>query len=887
MKTFLTEVVEDLIARNTDFAHTTMVIPGVRPKSFIRKTFAELGYSGILPVLKTIEELLQDISGLKMVNSVPLLFAAYHSHLETAAEPQTFEDFLKFAPTLLKDFDDIDAALSNDRELLSYMISDERIKHWGVHMDIGLSEVMKNHLGFWTDAQALFYHLRQNLLDDKKAYRGLLARKAAENAEIFIQSSHHTWVFTGFNALTEAEFQIVQIFHKAGKSVNYWDVDKYYLNDEKQEAGAFLRQYKSHFGSDFRFVNDNFIQPKSFKIVNVPRQETQAKFVGNYLSNLAPEERDKTAIVLADEQLLPAVLNALPEEVDKINITMGLPLKLVSVSDFFKHVFNLHLTREKFSKPDLYYYRNVLDILENPNFRNHFQPQLQKLRMYINSRNIIFLPVDAINEYIAENPFFSIFRKPDSPDELLETVIKWIDLLQENVEESAVQQEYLFRFRSIFMQLKDQTAELPYITSFKVLHQLYQQLLQMESVSFIGDPLVGLQLLGMLETRLLDFEHIILTGVNEGVLPLGRKENSYIPFEHRKTFGLNTFLENDAIYAYHFYRLIQRCKSAVFIYNSDNDMASSEPSRFLLQLQLESPHQPQQLIATPDYTKNATEPLEIVKTDKVFEILNEWKNRISPSSLNSYLYDPIQFYERQVLKIKDEEEVEEIAGDRTIGNIVHGVLQLLYEPFLNEILTPQHFLKIESEKDKIFQLVVKEHLKQNSREVEGKNVLILEVAKEMINNVLEKDKLAATENELIIKEVEKEYYKNFTTPGGLEVQFKGYIDRIDSLNGVTRILDYKTGTVKKLNMLSDKLDKMHEHDGSQPLQLAVYAYMSGLDHIESGIYPLRYFSQEIKKLSIDNSEDLTQESILPLMEQIGFLIDEIFDPAIPFSEPEK
>ena len=885
MKSFLTEVIEDLIAKNTDFSNTSLVIPGVRPKSFIKKTFTEVGYRGILPEMKTIEELLQEITSLNLITSVPLLFAAYEAHLTTASEVKTFEDFLKFIPTLLKDFDDIDAAISDDKGLLKSLISEERIKAWGVTMDVGLSEIMKNHLGFWTDAQVLFYQLRNNLLEEGNAYRGLLARKAAEMAQGFIDKSSNHFIFIGFNALTNAEFQIINCFHNAHKAKIYWDADIYYLNDQKQEAGEFLRKFREHF-DDFNFINNNFSEPKDFKIINAPRQETQAKYVGNLLREMSAEEREKTAIVLADEQLLPAVLNALPDEVDKLNITMGLPLNMVSMSGFFRAVFNLHLTREKFNRENVYYYRNVLDVLENPNFRSQFQPELQVLRDEINSKNIIFIPVKMLAQLAEQNPFFRIFIAPGSTDHLLQLLIEWIDLIYEKSASNVLQNEYLFRFRSVFMQLRDQTEKLPYITSYKILFQLYQQLLQMESISFVGDPLVGLQLLGMLETRLLDFEHIILTSVNEGILPLGRQENSFIPFDFRKNFGLNTFLENDAIYAYHFYRLIQRCKSATFIYNSDTEaLSSSEPSRFLLQLQLESPHQPQEFIATPDYQKGESTLLSIPKTAGVMQFLDKWKERISPTSLSSYLYDPTGFYRNQILKIRQEDEVEEIAGDMTIGTIVHEVLQKIYEPFVNEILTDAHFDRFDAEKEHIFQRVVNEKL-LHDREVMGKNVLILKVAREMVRNVLHKDRITANNNELIIISLENDFDREFITPQGNQVKFLGKIDRIDTFNGITRILDYKTGSVKKLDISTAKFDGTLDKEQAQIIQLAIYAYMSGKDNIMCGIYPMRYFTKDVQLLTIDKDEILTQQKIIPLMQDIGHLIDEIFNPELPFMEPE-
>ena len=889
MKSFLSEVVDDLLLQEPDFATTTLIIPGIRPKAFIKKTFIEKEYQGILPKMQTIEELLQEISGLKLVTSVPLLFKAFEAYRKAVPEPKSFEDFLKFAPTLLKDFDDIDAALCDDKALLDNLISEERIKKWGANMDIGLSEVMKNHLGFWTDAKSMYYALRTALLQNQIAYRGLLSRQASEDVKNFAEHSSHFYYFIGFNALTNAEWKVLTQLYQAKKAKAYWDADTYYLLDDKQEAGDFLRQYKSYFSDDFSFVGSHFNLNKNLTIVNVPKQETQAKYVGNFLKELSSEQRDKTAVVLADEQLLPAVLNALPQEVEKLNITMGMPLRMVSIAAFFKEVFALHMNREKFDKSGVYYFQNVLNIVENSNFRNYLLPESTVLKNEISKKNMIFVSQQMIAKLAESNSFFSIFNLAESPAAMLQNIIEWINLVYEKHNLIAIEQEFLFRFKSIFQQLLIQIQAHNFELNFKTVQQLYQQLLGMESVSFVGEPLVGLQLLGMLETRLLDFENIIITGVNEGTLPLGRRDNSFIPFDYRKFYGLNTFLENDAIYAYHFYRLIQRCQSATFLYNSDTEgLNNGEPSRFLLQLRLESPHQLQEIIATPDYNKSPLEAMQITKTPAVIDQINLWKNKISPSSLSNYLLNPIQFYQQQILHLQQEEEIEEIAGDRTIGNIVHGVLQHLYMDYCNEVLNEYHFKKIHAIKNEVFDKVSNDILLHEG-EVRGKNVLVLTVAREMIENVLKKDELIAENHDLVIHALEQRFERTYVTPGGEMINFNGIIDRIDVVDGVKRILDYKTGTVKweDLRIKSDNLEKLtKDYKGSKAIQLAIYAYMLNEENVTSGIYPLRYFSQDIQNLQVDGNEQLTSENLACVMEQIGRLIDEILDSKIPFSEPE-
>ncbi|MXV38780.1 PD-(D/E)XK nuclease family protein [Flavobacteriaceae bacterium Ap0902] len=891
MRTFLQEVVTDLMQEHTDFSKTVLVVPGMRPKAFIKKTFIEEGFQGILPEILTIEELLEKLTTLKMVSGIPLWFSTFQSYKTVTDNEKSFEDFLKFAPTLLKDFDDIDASLTNHQGLLNMMISEERIKNWGKDMDIGLSHIMSNHIGFWTDARATFYELRKTLLNEGKAYRGLLARRAKELTSNYLANHREEFIFIGFNALTQAEKEILIQMMDADRATAYWDADTYYLENKNQEAGDFLRQYRKIFGDKFKFIASNFEQTKDLTIINVPKQETQSKLVGNLLDKLNEEQKNKTAIVLGDEQLLPSVLNSLPDSVEKINITMGLPLSSIPMAFFFKEIIKLHANKEKFDVNKKYYYQNIIHILTDNNFAHLFNPESSEILNAIRTQNIIFYEEDKLT---ALGKVFHLFKSPKHIHDFPAMIVDWINYVQKETNTSDFQSEYLFRFRSIFIQLDNFLKLFPYIENYKSLNQLFNQLLQSESVSFVGEPLVGLQLLGMLETRLLDFEHIIITSVNEGTLPLGRQENSLIPFDFKKNYGLNTFLENDAVYAYHFYRLIQRCTSATFIYNSDSEgLGSGEPSRFLLQLLLESPHQIKQITASPVFNKDKKIALEVEKTDFVQNKLEEWKNYISPSALGGYLWDPITFYKRYILGLREEDEVEEFAGDATLGSVIHETLDLLYRPYIDTILTPDIYKKIRQDKESVFNNIVQEMLLKGN-EKRGKNIVILQVAREMIDNVLRKDLKLCQEKELIIREIEPSFHATYQTPQGHKVTFKGKIDRVDEVDNVIRVLDYKTGSVNPndLKFTEKNIEKIStEKQSAKAIQLAIYTYMyfsakPEMRELTAGIYPLRYFSKDIQPLQWNKNGLIITESLDHFMEPIGMLIDEILNPTIPFMAAE-
>lgn len=895
MQTFIDKVTEDLLNQEGDFLNTKLILPGVRPKAFIKKSILDKGYKGILPEMLTIEELLTEISGLTMISGVNLLIESYLSYQKIAKEVQPFEEFMKWMPTLLKDFDDINSSLCDDFQLLDYMVSEERIKAWGKSIDIGLSELMKNHYGFWNQATEIYYQLNKTLLKQKRAYRGLLAKEASNQLDGFIEQTKDKFVFIGFNAFTKAENQIIMTMKENKLADFYWDTDDYYMNNSIQEAGDFLRKIKSSFGkNEFKWQQNNFIKPKEIHAVSVAKQLSQANFIGNTLKEMTKEERDKTAIVLADEQLLPAVLGALPNEVDRINVTMGLPLKSVPMTTFFKELFSLQTNVEKLNKKDSFYHLNVTNLLNDSQFANYFKPNSIDLIKDITNQNMVFIKEDFILNGLSDNKYKKIFKLYKSPNIFLENTIDWMNLVYNEGDLSSINSEYLFRYKTIFVQLNNLLEKHSFLNNYEVLQRLFNQLLQTENVSFIGEPLVGLQLLGMLETRLIDFENIILASVNEGVLPLGRKENSFIPFDIRRMYKLNTFLENDSIYAYHFYRMIQRCNKVTFLYNIDSEgMGTGEASRFILQLDLESPHEVQHSVASPKFERREVEPIKIPKTTDVLETLNEWKDKISPSSLGSYLYNPIDFYQRYILKLRDEDdEVEEVAGGLTMGSIVHNALEILYAPYLKQVLNEQIFKEINQKKEKLItDLFQKELLKGN--EPQGKNLIIMKVVREMVDNVLEKDEKLSKDNELIIMEIEQEFSADFVF-NDIEIGFKGLVDRLDQLNGQYRILDYKTGSVNKYDLIlnESKLDSfLIDYKGAKALQLIIYAYLFLQKYpnreVVSGIYPLRYFTQDVVPLTYDNSEIISLENIDLLMEPAGNLIMNILDKDIDFLEAER
>lgn len=887
MKTFIAECVDEIIEAKTSLENVAIVVPGNRPKQFFRSEFLKReNFSGVLPLLLSIEELLADITGLITISGVPLWFESYKVYTKIVEEPEPFEEFIKWLPTLLKDFDDIETEMVDSQVLFTALSSDERVKLWSQNLEIGQNQVVQNYFGFWEMAQKFYKALREHLISQKKGFRGMIYREAFLSKELFEKENSCFFYFCGFNALTKAEKALINFLKDKNKAEYLWDADRYYIEDKIQEAGKFLREEKGK-EKGFKFVGDSFSHSKDFEIIEVSGNVGQAKIVSELLSHSTEEDLSKMALVLADEQLLPAILNALPPNVSFVNITMGVGLQNLPIAYFFKSVLEMYRNYEKFNQ--VFYYKDLLSVLRQNNFSFYFEKYLEDINEKVNKRNKNFFEVEELN--FEEGAI--IFQKFKKPIDLIVALQEFIVLAKKEITFSNFEKECLYHFETVFSQLRELLEKQDLVSTFRVLYMLYQQIMNTESLNFVGEPQRGLQILGMLETRLLDFERIVITSVNEGVLPLGRQENTFIPFEFRNRIGLNTFLENDAVYAYHFYHLIQRSKKVSFLYNSDTEsLGKGEKSRFLSQLEFESPHKiSHKTMALSDLKKNEVD-LNYKKTDYVLSEIKNWEQRISPSSLTTYVRNPVDFYKKYILKINEKTELEEIAGFVTLGNIVHSCIEKLYRPFLGEVMSVPLFDKIEKKRKEVVDTEFNNMLLYGNA-LKGKNIIVKRVVEKMVEKVLLQDKILSTESELILMHIEEKISANYIKDD-LSVTFGGFIDRVDMVDGIVRVIDYKTGNfnqggIKLKENILPELSQKDKYD--KAIQLIIYAYMflkNGMgDRVMSGIFPLKYMKEKVSFLQLEDKTVFDLDDIEILMEQISFIIKEIENPKLDFSNQKK
>ena len=890
---FLSKIISELLSETSDLSQTVVVLPGKRPVVFLKQILKEQKYEGFLPEFFTVDELIKKISGKQHIQGISLWLFGYDVYKKIYPE-ETLENFLKWFPTLLKDWDDMLKFSEEDKAVLEYMLDDERIKNWGETLGDG-DNARKRNLNFWKKMNVFLPKLKENLQTKGWATDGMIHEMVREKISDFAEETETKFVFCGFNALTPLEEKLIRELLQKGKAECFFQADEYYIKDLKQEAGKFLRKHMhwKEFNENrkFQWIENSFCEEKNIKVYEVAGNVAQTKILPEILQEIPKENYSKTAVVLLDENLLLPSLDAV-SFVDNLNITMGFPIKNLGFSGAVKKLFYLQKQLEKNDKS--YYYLDVFSVLEEFPKDEEDRKIIDQFTAKIEDENIVYILKKMMQEHLGGLSYFQLFEKRTA-SELLEDLSNFCyhlkfreidDILYENVS----------LFETTFKILKNHMKDYDFEISIDALEVLMNQLVNSENLDFQGEPLEGLQFMGLLETRLLDFENIILLSVNEGKLPLGNTQNTYLPFDVRKNFGLNTFLENDSIYAYHFYRLLQNAKNIYLLYNAlGSGVNTGEKSRFITQMEMESPHEIEHIVIENTSEPILQEPIIIEKTEKVLEKLNEWKGGISASHLISYLYNPIDFYLNNILKAKETEEIEEELSQRNYGNLVHYALDWLYQKKEGKVLKESDIEDLKPKIDEAIKEAISKLKHQPELYERGMNYIHKSMAAKVIEHILDYDLgLIKAGNSLEIISLENRINAEFLMDeNGEKINFIGYIDRIDRLNGVVRVIDFKTAKAKNLSVKpkEEKLeDFMSSADSKQALQLSIYAYMVlhnekfSVNQLQCGIWSFAEIGKGVQTLKIYDNENIDNENVSICMNSIKNIILEILNPEIPFKE---
>lgn len=920
MTSFIQDALIHLRDKQVDFSQLTFILPSKRAGTFLKKELSSICQTPILsPKIISIESFVEELSQLHLLPNNELLFELYETYLKMGnlEEKDTFDTFLKWGQTLLQDFNEIDRFLVDPSHIFDYLSAIKDIEHWSVTEDP--SDLVKNYLSFWKHLKSLYLEFSSHLLENGQGYQGLLYREAVENLETYIQNNseeHH--VFLGFNALNKAEEHIIQELLQTGLAEIYWDIDSTFIDVNHHDAGHFLRSHKKHWtyfqNNSFSFIHDHYQQRKTITTSGIAKNIGQAKYVGEiiqeYLKN--GDSLDRTAIVLGDENLLIPVLNALPTDIKGINVTMGLPLRSTPLASLFNFLFTVHK-----SGGNTFYFKDIENLLSHPFIIPLFESNsslkgghsiISKLR----DQNHIYISYDKLLSLGNENlEIIKLLFSPwqQQPEIALKCCLDLIYLSKSKLDtqlySGLISKEYLFRFFEIFTSLENLNNRYKHITSVNILYEIYKELISTETLDFQGEPLQGLQIMGMLETRVLDFERVILVSVNEGILPAGKLANSFIPYDVKKENELPTYKEKDAVYTYHFYHLLQRASDVHIIYNSEPDaMNTGEKSRFIRQMEIEGIHELNHQVVSPKLPRIQSLPFSVPKNNEIIKKLQGLSEKgFSPSSLLTYIRDPLQFYIEKVLGIKEYDEVEETVAANTLGTIIHESLKKLYDPLVGKHVTIPHLKTMLGQLDQEVEYQFSKFF-QKSQIRKGKNLIIFEVSKRYISNFLKSEINHLDEGHSIkIIAIEEDISTKIKIPElPFEITIKGQIDRIDEVNGKTRIVDYKTGLVKSADLelvnweeLTTDYDKY-----SKSFQVLMYAHILNCAGkislpVEAGVISFKNMNEGFIKFTKKDRQGrgaikntiISEDTLINFSNEMNSLILELFNPSIEFKESIK
>lgn len=885
------------------------IVPNRRATIYLNKAVSNtLSQPAIGPQIFDIDSFVRAVSGIEVPPKMELMFALYQSYCAVVPEGKRdeFSAFLGWGETLLNDLDSIDRNLIDRKGIFNYLSSLYQLKSWAKEE----SDLVKNYLAFWDVLPQLYETFINDLGAKGHGTSGMAYREAVASLEAYLESHSDThFVFCGFNALSHSESNLFQSILAQDRATIFWDIDRFFLDDTTQRSAHFIASYKRKWPffeeNPFLGTHESFAQPKHIEVIETAGVLGQAKQVGSILQELSKNkpEWERVAVVLPDESMLDSVLHALPKDIERLNVTMGQPLKGHALTALFEQLFELQLGR---STTRGLYYKQLEKLFDHPmmahlcKFHKYADPS-QVMKDLVKRNQSYIFPEDLIQSYPLASRLDHALLPWNTPQRGASSLVRFVHELRPVVEQYAPeQQEVLYRFYSLFNQLEQQLKAYPFVSDLRTLRALYATQIAPQKLSYEGSPLEGLQIMGMLETRLIDFDTIILTQACEGILPSMSIDDSWIPYDVKKKYGIPTRDEKEAIYAYHFFRLMYRAKRIYILYTSNGDvLGGGEVSRFVRQWQHHLPpaHQMQFFVQQQNTQLPKPEPQTISKTQGAIDRLKEMaQSGFSPTALGTYIKNPVQFYDQYLLQIQEAEEIEESIAANTLGTVVHDCLEALYKPLVGKQIRASNIDHMQSVLESTLSEKFMTHFGPTGHST-GKNLLLFTAAKHNLDRFLEADKKliqSGAKIELVGIELRKKIIRNFEDIP-FPVCIKGVVDRVDIVDGQLRILDYKTGTTEPAELICDDVANLIEDQKySKAFQVLFYSMLLS-DQIgenrsfKAGIYSIKkpsngFMPFGIKAHGRHKRTELTSADLRDFEVVLEQLVSEVFNPQVDFVE---
>ncbi|MDR1882581.1 MAG: PD-(D/E)XK nuclease family protein [Prevotella sp.] len=932
-------------AYGRDISRYTFVFPNRRAGIFFQHYLSRIAGQPIFsPEILTVTDLFEKLSPYKKADRIEMLFLLYDIYIRISSSTETFDEFLYWGEMLLNDFDDVDKYLVDAQQLFRNIrdlkeidagfdfLAETQIeairRFWSNFLPIGDNDRKKDFLEMWKALFQLYTSLRKQLHDKGQAYEGMLFRDVVErlSSDTGHKLPFEKIIFVGLNGHSKAEEALLKYLHKRQIADFYWDYSSPLVCDPHNKASFFIDKNRALFPSQLTLEQEEAGSDLPvIEVIGVPSAVGQAKYAHSIIKSLldgkqitSSTQAMNTALVLPDENLLLPALYSIPEEIDRINVTMGYNLGNSSISGLMEHVFELRRNVRKSENYTGFYYKPVLAILNHRYITNVARDEAGLLRTNIIQYNKTTVSCQDLQGH----PLFRLIFRPvldwqDIPDYLrsilstLRTALSVNEYTADknadvNVRSIDVECEFIVEYYKTVNKmdeaLKNVSTEMSVDTYFKLLRKLIAGV----SAPFSGEPLSGLQIMGVLETRALDFDNLILLSMNEGIFPLKKAAGSFIPYNLRKGFDLPTTEHQDSIFSYHFYRMIHRAKRIFLLYDTRTEgLQTGEVSRYFNQIKhlYAKYFDIREKLAVYKVSSAESLAISIQKTPQIMEKMNVFLEGggkgLSASSINTYLNCPLQFYFSVVENMEEkEDEIAETIEASTFGTIFHSIMEWLYEPFKGKTVTADLLHNV-SKNNKLLTYTIERSFAENyfkSRKVNpltGRNYLTGEVLRKYIRQVLATD---AGLTPFIYIESEEQIKKDYCLPSGKVVSLKGFIDRVDEVKGHTRIIDYKTGKgVLCYKEMKDLFDKGLKDRPKAVMQVFMYSHLYMFSHpdkiLEPGIYYLRNlfgsgFDPDVIRKADREDRRITDFSEYRAEFEAYFdaCLEEIFDPQTPFNQ---
>lgn len=871
-----------------ELASICVVLPTRRGcQAFKKELGITAGQPIIAPQLFAIEDFILNATQLTLFEPIDLVFELFKA-FKSVDEKVQLEQFMSWAPTVLKDFESIDQYQVEAKQLFDFMTEAKAIERWGIS-DINSKKPeyetsVSKYFELFKVLHQTYSQFNQNLNLQNKAYRGSAYRKLADNAENILleNSTFSKYYFLGFNALSLSEHKIINTLIVAKKAEILWDTDDYYMERglSGQIAGQFLKPYKyeASFGNGWNWQENKLTtRPINIKIAEVANKSLQPIIAGHYLDIWAKrgDINQNTALILADENMLLPVLSQLPKTVENYNITMGLSLKNSNIFDLIEILFELHQTQTTTSKTSKYNTRLLIKLLNHSIIANYGLKNNLNFKELVNFLlidNQIFTDFISIKNSIKNEQLIDVFIESwlNNPQKAILQLKKVLNFIFENSNEidNKIEIQFLANYNTIFNRLSQIVSENLTIINLNSLKNMLFELVRNQKIPFEGGQEDALQIMGMLETRTLDFERIIIVSTNEGFLPAGKKSNTLIPFDALKELNMPTYGHQDAVMAYHFFRLLQNADEVVLLYvkpNSNN--GNKEKSRFIMQIEYElTKLNPNIVLEYPkfelDFTDNEkfSSDFSIEKTDEIInQIEKELTNKgLYATALNEYQRCSMQYYFNRVAKIAPPNEIEHHIGSDVFGTWIHATLERIgHEWMAKGEIVKSDYEEVKSNIKKRLELEFETQFPKHTL-AGGMNHILLNVAEKVLSNYFENE----IKNGLFPQEImalEQKYTTELVLnifDKILKIKVGGKIDRIEKVGNSLRVIDFKTGKVSKSDLkLNDKFVAKNDIDAQKAYflnepkleklrQLWLYKYLIVKEIHANKLFPGKIFNEE-------------------------------------------